>query len=127
VTNDGSGNLSGYAYAENVGWISFSCDNTLSCGTVDYGVTIDADGYFDGWAYGENIGWIHLSSNSPTVYGVQACVVSMDDLENFVSYWLALGVNPADLDGEADDVDYEDYAIFASYWFDFCPDGWLLK
>ena len=36
----------GLVMAENVGWVSFSCDNTLSCGTVDYGVTIDEDGAF---------------------------------------------------------------------------------
>ena len=85
VTNDGNGNLGGYAWAENVGWISFSCDNTSSCGTADYGVTIDADGNFDGWAYGENIGWIHLASTSPVAYKVQACVVTMDDLQNFIN------------------------------------------
>jgi hypothetical protein len=33
----------------------------------------------------------------------------------------------ADLDGEADDVDFEDYGIFSGYWQDFCPDGWQLK
>ena len=24
-------------------------------------------------------------------------------------------------------VNYKDYAIFANYWMDFCPDGWQLK
>jgi hypothetical protein len=127
VTNDGWGNLAGFAWAENVGWISFSCDNTTSCGMVDYGVTIDADGNFDGWAYGENIGWIHLASITPGAYDVQACVVTFDDLQNFVGYWLSAGARPADLDGENDGTDLEDYAIFSSYWQDFCPDGWLLK
>ncbi len=126
VTNDGSGNLGGYAWAENVGWISFSCDNTSSCGTVDYGVTIDADGNFDGWAYGENIGWIHLSSTSPIAYGVQACVVTMEDLRNFAYYWASVGSVPGNLDGIGG-VDYVDFAIFAQYWLNFCPDGWDLK
>lgn len=126
VTNDGSGNLSGYAWAENVGWISFSCDNTSSCGTVNYGVTIDGDGNFDGWAWAENIGWIHLSSISPVSYKVQACVVTLDDLKNFAYYWLDSGSVPANLD-TIGDVDNIDFAIFASYWQDFCPDGWGLK
>jgi hypothetical protein len=42
VLNDGSGNLSGDAWDETSGWISFE------------GVTIDADGYFNGQAAGEN-------------------------------------------------------------------------
>lgn len=126
VTNDGSGNLSGYAWAENVGWISFSCDNTSSCGTADYGVTIDADGNFDGWAYGENVGWIHLASTSPVAYKVKACVVTMDDLQNFAGYWLDFGASPANLDG-LDNANNVDFAIFADYWQDFCPDSWQLK
>jgi len=127
VTNDGSGILSGYAWAENVGWISFSCDNTSSCSAVDYSVTINADGNFDGWAWGENIGWIHLQSASPVAYKVCACVVTFDDLANFAALWLQAGPGPADLDGGADDVDFEDYGILSYYWHDFCPDGWQLK
>lgn len=127
VTNDGSGNLSGYAWAENVGWISFSCDNSSSCSTVDYGVTIDSHGKFDGWAWGENIGWVHLQSAKPVAYGVRACVVTFYDLANFADLWLYTGPGPADLDGETDDVDFEDYGIFSGYWRDYCPDGWLLK
>ncbi len=126
VTNDGSGNLSGHAWAENVGWISFSCANTSSCGTVDYGVTIDANGTFAGWAYGENIGWIHLASTSPVPYKVQACVVTLDDLQNFATDWIDTGNIPGNLDG-TDYVNMADFTIFASYWQDFCPDDWQLK
>lgn len=127
VTNDGNGNLAGYAWAENVGWISFSCSNTSSCDTVNYRVTIDAEGHFKGWAWSENVGWIHLSSTSPVAYGVQVCVVTLDDLQNFANHWLATGANPADLDGEADIVDYLDFSILSDYWHDFCPEGWPLK
>ena len=126
VTNDGNGNLSGFAWAENVGWISFSCDNTSSCKTVKYGVTIDANGIFDGWAYGENIGWIHLASASPVSYGVQACVVTLDDLQNLASQWLDSGRLAGNIDGSGN-VDFADFAILESYWLDFCPHGWQLK
>jgi hypothetical protein len=72
VTNDGHGNLAGYAWAENVGWISFSCENTSSCGTVSYGVTIDvSSGDFSGQAWGENVGWITFASNGPHPYKVK--------------------------------------------------------
>jgi hypothetical protein len=60
VTNDGRGNLSGWAWSENAGWISFSCDNTASCADVLYGVTIDIGGYFHGHAWGENVGYINF-------------------------------------------------------------------
>ena len=123
VTNDGNGNLSGYAWAENVGWISFSCDNTSSCGAVDYGVTIDGDGAFDGNAWAENIGWISLDSAEG--WDVRACIVTMDDLANFASYWLGTDA-AANLDATGT-VDMIDYSIFASYWQDYCPNGWLLK
>ncbi len=43
-----------------MGWISFSCEDSGTCGTVDYGVSIDVDGLFDGYAWGENIGWINF-------------------------------------------------------------------
>jgi len=31
-------NVSGFAWSENIGWISFNCNNTGSCGTSDYKV-----------------------------------------------------------------------------------------
>jgi hypothetical protein len=122
VFNDGSGNLSGYAWGENVGWINFG--PVVAGDPADYGVKIDSDGSFSGWAWGENIGWINFSIANNYV---SACKVNFIDLANFVALWLETGANAADLDGEADDVDLEDYAIFANYWQDFCPDNWLLK
>ena len=119
VVNDGVGNLSGYAWAENVGWINFN--------PTHGGVTIDTDGNFDGWAWGENIGWIHLASTSPVSYGVQACVVTLDDLQNFAQDWLLSGDVPGNLNSNIDAVDMADYSIFASWWQDFCPSGWQLK
>ena len=122
VFNDGSGNLSGYAWGENVGWINFN--PVVSGDPNDYGVKIDVDGNFSGWAWGENIGWINFGLAD---YYVVACKVTFEDLANFTSLWLQTGSNAADLDGEADDVDFEDYGIFSGYWRDFCPDGWQLK
>jgi prepilin-type N-terminal cleavage/methylation domain-containing protein len=61
ITNDGSGNLSGWAWNDTTGWISFSCANEGTCGASNYGVTISATGTFAGWAWSENIGWISFS------------------------------------------------------------------
>lgn len=116
VVNDGAGNLSGFAWAENAGWLNF--------GPTYGGVTIDADGRLNGWAWGENIGWVRF--NKSQSWSVRACVVTLDDLTNFASYWLEGGSTAGNLD-KLNGVDMDDYAIFASYWKDFCPDGWLLK
>ena len=122
VISDGYGNLSGYAWSENVGWINFN--PVVPGDPTDYGVKIDSDGNFDGWAWGENIGWIHFDSSK--AYNVQVCVVTLEDLANFVSWWLDDMDPPANLNGQ-DDVDFSDFSIFASYWLDYCPDNWPLK
>ena len=119
VVNDGAGNLSGFAWAENVGWINF--------GPGYGGVTIDENGNFAGWAWGENIGWINFNSAQLFDKGVRACKVSFDDLANFADDWLKMDpASPANLISPAG-VDGTDYAAFASYWRDFCPEGWELK
>ena len=38
VTIDSSGNFQGWAWNDAVGWISFNCDNTSTCGTSNYRV-----------------------------------------------------------------------------------------
>lgn len=123
IANDGNGGLSGYAWGENIGWINFdpSVPGDVS---NQYKVSINSEGVFSGWAYGENIGWIHFDDSRG--WDVQACVVTLEDLANFASYWLRSGNLPADLDLTGD-VTMNDYSIFAEYWQDFCPDGWQLK
>ena len=53
VNHDGLGNLTGYAYGANIGWITF--EQTYGQPQVDL-VTGDLSGY----AYGANVGWIRL-------------------------------------------------------------------
>ena len=122
ITNNGSGKLSGYAWGKNIGWMNF--DPNVPNDSNDYGVTIDSDGNFDGWAWGENIGWINFGL---TDYYIVACKVTFEDLGNFVDDWLQSGQGlPSDL-SDNNDVDFIDFSIFADYWLDYCPDGWLLK
>ncbi|MFA6278841.1 MAG: hypothetical protein WCS97_01140 [Candidatus Paceibacterota bacterium] len=56
-------NVSGYAWSDTVGWISF---NNISDGSaVDYGVNINAStGNFSGYAWSDNIGWISFNETS---------------------------------------------------------------
>jgi len=69
-------NVWGWAWSENVGWISFNCDNDYNgdgaleshCTDAgydsDYGVNIDpSSGNFSGYAWSENIGWISFNSS----------------------------------------------------------------
>jgi len=63
VSSDASGNLSGWAWSENYGWICFNCLTDNSCAfSGDYKVTIDqGTGEFDGYAWSDQIGWISFN------------------------------------------------------------------
>lgn len=54
-----SDNVSGWAWSENIGWISFN--NNSGGGVTNYGVNIDQNGKLSGFAWSENIGWISFN------------------------------------------------------------------
>ncbi len=56
-------NLSGYAWSENIGWISFNCLDEDTCGIVNYGVSLESDNDLSGYAWSENIGWISFNES----------------------------------------------------------------
>lgn len=60
------GNLKGYGWSSNIGWISFSSTNE-STATTTYGVNVASDGALSGYAWSDNIGWIsfNLTSGCP--------------------------------------------------------------
>ncbi len=68
VVNDGNGNLSGWAWNDTIGWISFSSSSIEST----YGVTIDVDGNFGGWAWNDTIGWISFSCDNTSTCGTSS-------------------------------------------------------
>jgi hypothetical protein len=111
--------LTGYAFAENIGLISFNCSNTNSCGTgvgqSDYKVLYnEGAGTFSGFAWSDGIGWIkfHELSGFPfndgygemimdgndSVHGwIRACAGTsdglcgtMDDYEGGWDGWISL-------------------------------------
>ena len=65
VYSAASDNVSGWAWSETIGWISFNCTDRGVCGTSNYGVKINADGTFSGYAWSENIGWIDFAPSGP--------------------------------------------------------------
>ncbi len=57
-----SGNVAGFAWSANTGWISFNCTNTSTCGTISYGVNVDVTtGSTTGYAWSSNVGWISFN------------------------------------------------------------------
>lgn len=63
-----TGNVSGYAWSSNIGWVSFNCHQGGTnggdiCGTSAYSVNVDSStGIFSGFAWSSNIGWISFNS-----------------------------------------------------------------
>jgi hypothetical protein len=72
--------LTGWMWGENVGWVSLSCQNTSSCGSVDYGVTNDGVGNLAGYAWAENVGWVSMSCENTSSCGSVAYGVDIDPL-----------------------------------------------
>lgn len=65
------GKLSGFAWNDAIGWISFcGGNNTTQCpGSISYGVTIDSNGDFQGWAWNDIEGWISFNCIQPGLCG----------------------------------------------------------
>ncbi|MCP6719243.1 MAG: PKD domain-containing protein [Patescibacteria group bacterium] len=101
-------NVSGWAWSENIGWISF---NSINCdvngngiyegvsegapagcptsGPVNsYGVNIDtATGTFSGYAWSENVGWISFNESELTLCPTGTCRAEINLSTNEVSGW----------------------------------------
>lgn len=63
VTNS-SGTLTGWAYSDTIGWISFDSVTAIAATgqpSSSYGVTITGDGQLHGFAWNESIGWISFN------------------------------------------------------------------
>ncbi len=64
VSAEVSHNMSGYAWSDTVGWISFNCTDSGSCGSSDYGVGVnETSGDLFGYAWSSNIGWISFTAS----------------------------------------------------------------
>ncbi|MHC4499468.1 MAG: lamin tail domain-containing protein [Planctomycetota bacterium] len=118
--------LTGFVWAENVGWVSLSCENTSSCGTANYGVTNDAAGNLAGYAWAENVGWISFSCENTSSCGTVDYGVTIDGDGEFAGYAWAenigwINFNSAQLFGygvKACKVNFTDLANFVDDWLD---------
>ncbi|HUY69532.1 MAG TPA: hypothetical protein VMU70_00695 [Candidatus Tyrphobacter sp.] len=79
VVNDGSGNLAGWAWNDQFGWISF-CGNASGGSTWNgstwvcpasptYQVKVDLNGDFSGWAWNDNVGWFSFNCTNTSSCG----------------------------------------------------------
>lgn len=84
-----SDNVSGWAWSDNIGWISFN--NTTDGSANNYGVDISDTGIFSGYAWSDNIGWITFNRTDtgappgPPDYGTYLAQVDLDSGQ--VSGW----------------------------------------
>jgi len=91
----GTYELRGWAWSDNLGWISFSCDENThlnsgaACGDFAYATKIDVDGNFSGWAWNDAMGWISMSykneHNPPLAAGIEYGP-KMDDSGDITGY-----------------------------------------
>jgi hypothetical protein len=78
-------NLRGFAWSENIGWISLNnIDNT---GAPDYGVNVSPARNLSGFAWSENIGWV--SFNAADVVGCPSgqCAPTLDPVSGNLRGW----------------------------------------
>ncbi|PIR44196.1 hypothetical protein COV23_01180 [Candidatus Wolfebacteria bacterium CG10_big_fil_rev_8_21_14_0_10_31_9] len=77
VSNDGNGNLTGWAWNDGIGWISF--DSASAGSLYPYQVIIDTGtGEFSGWAWNDNIGWISFNCINTSSCGAVSYKVKTD-------------------------------------------------
>ena len=101
-----SDNVSGFAWSENIGWVSFNCTDLGSCGSVDYGVNARGDSFLEGYAWSDNIGWIsfnHSETGAPPGdydYSGSGFIAQLDTATNELRGWArALASMDDPLDG----------------------------
>lgn len=89
VSNDGSGNLAGWAWNDGIGWVSF-CGNASGGSTLSgsnwvcpasptYQVSISAStGEFSGWAWNDIKGWVSFNCSNTSTCGTVNYKVKTD-------------------------------------------------
>jgi hypothetical protein len=55
--------ITGWAWSDNIGWISLNCSNTSTCGTVNYGLSLNGS-LIQGYAWSDSVGWIKFGGLS---------------------------------------------------------------
>lgn len=108
VQSASTDNVSGWAWSENIGWISFNCTDRETeipgfCITSNYGVDLDiSTGYFSdpSYAWSENIGWINFVPAGPYPLGPpNDYSAKVDFATGNVTGWIRAEANNGGWDG----------------------------
>jgi len=138
-------NITGYAWSDNIGWISFNCidggvGQSNICSTSNYGMSVGADNELVGYAWSDNIGWVSFNESDLSDCPKGTCKGKLvgNVLEGWARAlsadeegwdgWISLSKQPADV------IDYgvilnEEDLVFEGYawggevvgWVDFTP------
>ena len=79
--------LSGYAWSENIGWLSLNCNDGGTCVSLDYGVGVDTLGNLSGYAWSENIGWVSFNASDVAGCPSGTCAPHLDTTTGKVTGW----------------------------------------
>lgn len=90
-----SNNLSGYAWSENIGWISFNSTNVGN--NSGYGGEVRDNGKWNGYAWSEHIGWIDLRTGIGCPTG--PCRATIDSETGALSGWIRAEAGREHTDG----------------------------
>ncbi len=132
--NTSANDVTGFAWSDNIGWISFSCTDLGTCGTSQYGVDMDdASGVLSGYAWSDNIGWISFNAADVSGCPSGSCTPTVNS-DGTVSGWAkALSANSADgwdgwisLHGSGYGVQYNDSTgFFSNFAWGSDVVGWI--
>lgn len=78
-------NLSGWAWSETIGWISFNSVNQAT--GANYGVDVASNGRLSGYAWSEHIGWITFNQNEMVGCPQTPCRADFDKNNGQVTGW----------------------------------------
>jgi hypothetical protein len=116
VSNDGAGNLSGWAWNDKYGWISFWSGN--NGGSIPYRVKIDINGNFSGWAWNDVVGWISFNCYQPL--GSNSCGTSNYEVQTL---WAPTSTSGY-LDSQTFDTgDVSGAQLNSVLWHGYMPSG----
>jgi hypothetical protein len=114
VNHDGAGNLRGFGYGANIGWVNFE---NQGAPRLDL-----KTGKFSGFAYGANVGWISLSNAYACVQTDLLQPGPDTDGDGIPDAWeTARGLNPADNSDAALDSDGDGETNLEEYGADTDP------
>jgi hypothetical protein len=103
VSQTSGGNISGYAWSDTIGWVSFNCSDggptgNNICGTLLYGLNADVNGTVTGYAWSDNVGWISANAGDLTGCPQAPCTARIDD-GDFLGWLKVLSANDSQSGG----------------------------